>query len=87
MDEGVYKFDIKKLGDAHKWNQERAFVALKEKKSPIVIDNTNLQAWEPRPYVVKALEHGYRVEIREPETPWKKDASELAKRNVRTYIY
>ena len=41
------------LGDAHKWNQDRAIAAFNDKKSPIVIDNTALQSWEPKNYIVK----------------------------------
>jgi len=76
-----YKFDSKMLSEAHKWNEERAFVAMEAQISPIIIDNTNLQAWEPRPYVIRGLEKGYKVQILEPDTPWKKDPVELAKRN------
>ncbi len=80
--DGVYQFDSRRLEDAHQWNQERSFAAMKSKKSPIVIDNTNLRAWEAKPYVVKGLENGYKVEIVEPNTPWKKDPVQLAKKNV-----
>jgi NEDD4-binding protein 2 len=59
---------------------------MESRATPIVIDNTNLQAWEPKGYVIKAIELGYRVEIVEPDTPWKKDPKELAKRNVCTLI-
>ena len=48
----------------------------------IIIDNTNTQKWEARPYIILAQEFGYSVEIRETSTPWAKDAAELAKRNV-----
>ena len=82
MVNGNYNFDVKKLGEAHKWNQERAFVAMDAGKTPIVIDNTNLQAWEPKAYVLKAVDSGYTVKVQEPDTPWKHDAQELAKRNV-----
>ncbi len=61
----------------------RAFVAMAANLSPIVIDNNNLQVWEARPYILKAKEHNYKVEIREPQTPWKKNAEELAKKTVR----
>uniref|UniRef100_A0A3B5L9C6 NEDD4 binding protein 2-like 2 n=1 Tax=Xiphophorus couchianus TaxID=32473 RepID=A0A3B5L9C6_9TELE len=49
--------------------------------SPIIIDNTNLQAWEMKPYVKMALDRGYKVDFYEPETSWKFDPCELEKRN------
>ncbi|KAF7640982.1 hypothetical protein LDENG_00001710 [Lucifuga dentata] len=50
-------------------------------RSPIIIDNTNIQAWEMKPYVKMALEGGYRVDFCEPDTIWKFDPFELEKRN------
>jgi len=76
-----YEFDPTKLGDAHNWNQERAFDAMCNRINPIVIDNTNLCAWEARPYVEFGINCGYNVEIKEPDTPWKKNVEELVKKN------
>nr|KAF6428120.1 NEDD4 binding protein 2 like 1 [Rousettus aegyptiacus] len=50
--------------------------------SPVIIDNTNLHAWEMKPYVVMALENNYEVIFREPETRWKFNVQELARRNI-----
>ncbi|XP_054681721.1 NEDD4-binding protein 2-like 2 isoform X4 [Grus americana] len=55
--------------------------AMEQGKSPVIIDNTNTQAWEMKPYVEVALEKGYRVEFHEPDTWWKFDPEELEKRN------
>ncbi|XP_062423113.1 NEDD4-binding protein 2-like 2 isoform X2 [Rhea pennata] len=76
-----YTYNAAQLGDAHDWNQKRAKQAMEQGKSPIIIDNTNTQAWEMKPYVEMALEKGYRVEFREPDTWWKFDPKELEKRN------
>ncbi|NXE47149.1 N42L2 protein, partial [Casuarius casuarius] len=76
-----YTYNAAQLGDAHGWNQKRAKQAMEQGKSPIIIDNTNTQAWEMKPYVEMALEKGYRVEFREPDTWWKFDPKELEKRN------
>ncbi|XP_051963152.1 NEDD4-binding protein 2-like 2 isoform X2 [Xyrauchen texanus] len=46
-----YVFDHTLLGDAHDWNQKRAERAMLECRSPIIIDNTNVKAWEMKPYV------------------------------------
>lgn len=50
--------------------------------SPVIVDNTNTQCWEARPYVLPALEHGYAVEITTPTTPWAFDPVQLAKKNA-----
>jgi len=76
-----YNFDRSKIGEAHEWNQNRVREALSSGMSPVVVDNTNTQFWEMKPYVEMALEHGYEIEFAEPDTPWKFDIEELTKRN------
>lgn len=76
-----YSYNAAQLGDAHEWNRKRAKQAMEQGKSPVIIDNTNTQAWEMKPYVEVALEKGYRVEFHEPNTWWKFDPEELEKRN------
>ncbi|XP_037534212.1 NEDD4-binding protein 2-like 2 [Nematolebias whitei] len=76
-----YRYDVGLLGAAHEWNQWRAKDALQDGCSPIIIDNTNLQAWEMKPYVKMALDRGYKVDFCEPDTGWKFDPYELEKRN------
>ncbi|XP_051634815.1 NEDD4-binding protein 2-like 2 isoform X5 [Manacus candei] len=76
-----YTYNAAQLGDAHDWNQKRAKQAMEQGRSPVIIDNTNTQAWEMKPYVEVALEKGYRVEFHEPDTWWKFDPEELEKRN------
>ncbi|XP_024429473.2 NEDD4-binding protein 2 isoform X2 [Desmodus rotundus] len=79
---GQYQFDVKYLGEAHEWNQNRAKEAFEKKVSPIIIDNTNLQAWEMKPYVALSQKHKYKVLFREPDTWWKFRPKELARRNI-----
>ncbi|KAI3352421.1 hypothetical protein L3Q82_005381 [Scortum barcoo] len=79
---GEYQFDPTALGEAHEWNHKRAKEAFERGANPIIIDNTNLQAWEMRPYVVQALKHGYKVLFREPDTWWKNKPRELERRTA-----
>jgi predicted kinase len=58
--DGVYKFNPKMLGLYHKKNQERTKLALQEGKS-VIVDNTNTQKWEAKPYVQAAVELGVKV--------------------------
>nr|XP_019943897.1 PREDICTED: NEDD4-binding protein 2-like 2 [Paralichthys olivaceus] len=76
-----YCYEPYLLGEAHEWNQSRAQDAMHDRRSPIIIDNTNIQAWEMKPYVKMALELGYTVDFCEPDTSWKLDPYELQRRN------
>lgn len=67
--EGKYVFDPALLEKNHKQNQERCRRAMLEKTELIIIDNTNVQAWEMKPYHGLALEHGYETVIEEIEPP------------------
>ncbi|XP_066476644.1 NEDD4-binding protein 2-like 1 [Tiliqua scincoides] len=80
-EDGTYVFDPDLLEEAHKWNQKRARKAMKNGKSPVIIDNTNIHAWEMKPYVIMALENSYEVIFREPDTRWKFNVGELVRRN------
>ncbi|XP_066439038.1 NEDD4-binding protein 2-like 2 [Eleutherodactylus coqui] len=80
--ENVYAYDVTLLGDAHNWNQDRARRALDDSRPLVVIDNTNIKAWEMKPYVQMAVDRGYGVEFLEPDTWWKQDSHELEKRNT-----
>ncbi|KAE8629428.1 hypothetical protein XENTR_v10000484 [Xenopus tropicalis] len=78
---GQYRYDVNLLGEAHEWNHKRAKEAFEKNISPIIIDNTNLQAWEMKPYVSMAMKHKYKVTFREPDTWWKYKPKELERRN------
>jgi NEDD4-binding protein 2 len=67
MVDGQYRFDPKRLGEFHAENVKRTKDAMVEKCPCIIIDNTNTQAWEMKPYVELAVSYGYEVSIVEPE--------------------
>ncbi len=48
----------------------------------VIIDNTNTQAWEAKPYCQLAQDFGYTVQFVTADTPWEFDAEECAKRNT-----
>ncbi|NXG86747.1 N4BP2 protein, partial [Stercorarius parasiticus] len=79
---GQYHYDPDCLGEAHDWNRKRAKEAFEMRISPIIIDNTNIQAWEMKPYVTLAQQFKYKVMFREPDTWWKFKPKELERRNV-----
>ena len=70
---GQYNFDMNYISDAHGWNKDRVQKAVNEGMSPIVVDNTTVQAWEAKPYVEMAQEAGYDIEVVEPDSPWWQD--------------
>jgi len=67
MKGGKYVFDISKLHEAHAWNQKRVGEAMERGDPVVIVDNTNTQAWEMKPYVELAYKHGYKVDLREPD--------------------
>ncbi|XP_069495365.1 NEDD4-binding protein 2-like 1 [Ambystoma mexicanum] len=80
-EDGTYEYNPFLLEEAHRWNQKRAKRAMKKGKSPIIIDNTNIHAWEMKPYVLMAREYSYEVIFREPDTGWKFNVQELSRKN------
>jgi NEDD4-binding protein 2 len=77
MQNGVYEFNPKKLQINHRMNKERTEKAMLEGISPIIIDNTNSEAWEIKPYVELADKYGYEVKIVETDPV---DIEELVRR-------
>ncbi|KAI9555738.1 hypothetical protein GHT06_018253 [Daphnia sinensis] len=80
--QGQYVFDRNLLGVAHESNQKRANEELQKGTNPVIIDNTNLEAWEMQPYVIMALRYNYSIELIEPETPWREDVRILSQKNI-----
>lgn len=64
-----YSFNPNRLGEAHRWNQRRAFEAMESGVEVVVIDNTNTTKKEPKPYIEKAQELGISFFIEEPDSP------------------
>ena len=80
---GTYKFEYHLLQRAHFWNQSRAQQAVDGGTSPIIIDNTNMQLWEMKPYIKMASKNNYAIQVEEPDTYWAWDTNRLASINTR----
>ena len=65
-----YNYDETLLPQARDWNFERFKDAIDTNRSPIVVDRGNGRNAETQRYARYAIEHGYHVELREPESPW-----------------
>lgn len=66
---GPYNFDRNKLGAAHGYCKGKAETYLKKGAPLVVVDNTNTQLREMKPYVQLAEKYGYDVEFVRLETP------------------
>lgn len=82
MKDGEYVFNIERLKGAHRWNVNRVADVLKEGVSPVVVDNTNLEPRDIKPYLLLAMEYDYSVILAEPDTPWKHDVNVLVEKNT-----
>ena len=81
MKKGQYVFRPEELSSAHKANHDQAVQAVKGQVPLIVIDNTNTQSWELRPYFELGVANSYRIHILEPSTDWKFKPKLLTSRN------
>lgn len=69
-DPARYDWSDRLLEKARAWNIERLFRALETDVSPIVLDDDNGYGITTRTCVTRAVELGYAVEFREPDSPW-----------------
>lgn len=51
MKNGRYNWIAKLTPNSHAWNQERFSNAIQEGKATIIVDNTNIKAWEMQEYL------------------------------------
>lgn len=76
-----YQFNKNELKDAHKSCQRKARKAAQIGCHMIVIDNTNIKAWESKYYLDLTKAYNYTPLFIEPQTPWAMDPKQLAERN------
>lgn len=62
-EDGVYRFNPERVGDAHRACREKAFLAMNDGVDLVVASNTFTRIWEMRPYVEYAKDFGYAVQI------------------------
>ncbi|CAG5083334.1 Oidioi.mRNA.OKI2018_I69.PAR.g10351.t1.cds [Oikopleura dioica] len=78
---GNYNFDPTRLSEAHEFCRQKADKFMKKCFEAVIIDNTNTEIWQMLPYAKMALSFRYRISIEEPNTVWKLNVRELARRN------
>lgn len=67
MSSGTYQFDPAYIDYAHFWNQGRVEESIQGGVPVIIVDNTNTQFWEMKPYVEMAQKYGYSAQFKEPD--------------------
>ena len=58
---GVYRFDVSKMGEAHAWCREKFERCLAEKFDAVIVSNTNTSEKEIQPYLDLAAKYNYKV--------------------------
>jgi len=80
-DQGQFILNPMLLPRAHAWNLERAIQAVKLGIYPIIIDTTNSQKWEAKPYLELAIQFHYEFKVLETKNPWAKHPEQLARKS------
>ena len=65
LGKGKYQFDPSKIADAHKYCFRKFIKAIQDEINLIIVDNTNLSAWELSPYKTYAEAQDYDFIINE----------------------
>lgn len=77
-----YVYDPAKISEAHQYANTTFCQFASEGKSPLIVDNTHRQYWEMYHYLSVAIQYDYHIELMEPATPWKFNASKLSQKNT-----
>ena len=78
-DPASYDYSDELLPVAREWNFARFREATAREMSPIIVDRGNGLNPETREYAVHAVQHGYRVALAEPDSPWWQELRVLLK--------
>lgn len=78
-DPGSYDYSEEHLPLARQWNLKRFQDAVLQGVSPVVVDRGNGLNRETQAYAAFAIEHGYHVELAEPDSPWWQELRVLLK--------
>lgn len=75
------KYDYRKelMDEARQWNFERFKNAVDEGKTPIVVDRGNSLSVNSQIYARYAVDHGYTLQLKEPESVWWQELRVLLK--------
>lgn len=74
-----YDYREELLEQARRWNFQRFTQAVRTGVSPIVVDRGNGRNRESQEYALHAVDNGYHVELKEPESQWWQELRVLLK--------
>jgi predicted kinase len=78
-DPAKYDYSEELLPTARAWNLDRFHQAIAEGVTPTVVDRGNGLNQETMQYARYAVDHGYDVELAEPDSPWWQELRVLLK--------
>ena len=78
-DPSKFDYSDELLPAARKWNFERFRAALERDITPVVVDRGNGRNEESRKYAQLAVDFGYRLALREPDSEWWQEIRVLLK--------
>jgi tRNA uridine 5-carbamoylmethylation protein Kti12 len=81
LEKQVYNWTAAEIGNAHAWCRLNFRRAVYHGIEVVIVDNTNVNAKDVEFYYQHALDNNYRVELVEPDTEWRYNVEECAKRN------
>lgn len=61
--DGIYRYDPTKIGEYHNRNFRAFLEAVWQKEPWIIVDNTNVCAWEYSPYILAGQAFEYQTEL------------------------
>lgn len=61
MQDGEYKYDVTKIGEAHEFCRKKVEALMKEQRMRIAVSNTFVRRWTMEPYYDLAVGYGYRI--------------------------
>lgn len=82
--ETIFDYREDQLAAARQWIFERFQQAISEERSPIVLDRGNGLNEATYRFAQYAVEHGYRVELKEPDSDWWLEIRRLMRDRPRT---
>lgn len=78
-DPKAFDYDKRLVKDAEVWVEKIFYDAMDNDVSPIIIDQGNSRASGAKWYVKRAIKRGYKVVIKEADSPWWRCIRELLK--------
>lgn len=74
-----FNFKDELMDEARRWNLARFKKAIDEGITPVIVDRGNSLSLDSKEYAQYAVQHGYKVELKEPDSEWWQEIRVLLK--------